>query len=438
MRNKTMNARTKLAIGASMMCFGIALGALIIFSLVGVAHTVRAQDAPAEKVVYSFVPARGYLPTGVIRDGAGNLYVATGNGGGNRNCYQGCGNILKLTSPDRRPIVLYTFGRGLDNDSPFATGPTRDAKGNLYGATVTGGRSKFGTVFKLKPSGVEGILHEFPDGADDGYEPSSGLTIDSAGNLYGVTRYGGNIADCGGSGCGTIYKVTSSGDETVLYAFPGSSDGTVPEASPVLDGAGNLYGTAVEGGDLSCPLTPNKGCGTVWKLGPSGDLSVLYSFTGGADGALPAAGLAMDSFGNLYGDAFEGGNLSCGGGSGCGVVFEINSSGNFTVLYSFTDGSNDGQGPQATLLRDNNGNLYGTTVEGGDQSCSLFGSAGCGVVFKLDTSGNETILHAFAGGTADGESPESALISDGKGNLYGTTPYGGTLDGGVIFGVQAR
>jgi uncharacterized repeat protein (TIGR03803 family) len=174
----------------------------------------------------------------------------------------------------------------------------------------------------------------------------------------------------------------------------------------------------------------------VWKLDTSGNLTALYSFTGGTDGAVPAAGLVMDPSGNLYGNTFEGGNLSCEAGYGCGVVLEIGSSGNFTTLRTFSNGSDDGQNPEAALLRDSAGNLYGTTVEGGDQSCIHNGILGCGVVFKLDVSDNETILHAFAGGSTDGAVPAGALISDGKGNLYGATAYDGLSSGGSIFAIR--
>jgi uncharacterized repeat protein (TIGR03803 family) len=191
----------------------------------------------------------------------------------------------------------------------------------------------------------------------------------------------------------------------------------------------------LQGGDLNCPLNAGQGCGTVWKLDTSGNLTVLYSFMGGADGAFPEASLVMDSSGNLYGVAGEAGDLSCFSGRGCGVVFEIDSSGNFTVLHTFLGGSSDGEVPNGALLRDSAGNLYGTAQGGGDQSCEN----GRGVVFKLGSSGNETILHFFAGGTTDGEYPESALIpADGKNNLYGTTARGGLDNGGVLFQVQTQ
>jgi uncharacterized repeat protein (TIGR03803 family) len=435
-----MNSTTRFTLRTFTMCFGIALGALMILSLAGAVHTVRAQDPPAEKVAYSFRPVTGYYPTGVIGDPAGNLYVATDYGGSDESCIRGCGNILKV-SPSGQATELYAFTHGSPKNKygPIPTGLTRDAKGIFYGTTGGGGRYGLGSVFKLTPSGDEGTLHSFGSGTD-GAGPSRGPTIDSAGNLYGTTQFGGGSANCLGGGCGAIYKVTPSGSETVLYSFTAGADGAFPMATPALDAAGDLYGTAEEGGDFSCPLFPRDGCGTVWKLDTSGNFTVLYSFTGGTDGAAPIAGLILDSSGNLYGTAGYGGDLTCGAPDGCGVVFMIDSSGNFTVLHTFTGGSNDGQEPQATLLRDSAANLYGTTLTGGDQSCAdSNGEPGCGVVFKLDSSDNETLLHTFIGGTTDGALPAGgALISDGKGNLYGTTLYGGVATGGVIFEVQAR
>ena len=388
-----------------------------------------------ESVLYNFVPATGYLPSGVIRDAAGNFYAGTGNGVTNRQCNRGCGAVLEL-SPGQ-PKVLYAFGySGFSQGGPFPNTPIMDRKGNLYVATRFGGAEhSYGGVFKLTASGQGGFLYSF-QGGQDGATPVSGLTMDSASNLYGTTYIGGT--GCSQyPGCGTVYKVTPSGVETVLYRFSGGTDGAFPLAAPILDSAGNLYGTTAQGGDLTCALGQGLGCGTVWKLDTSGNLTVLYCFTGGTDGGFPEAALLSDSNGNLFGVAGVGGDLSCNGGYGCGVVFEIDSSGNFTVLHSFIGGSADGMAPLAALLRDTRGNLYGTTASGGDQACGGSG-LGCGVVFKLDPFGKETILHAFTGGTTDGEEPLSPLIPDGKGNLYGTTLYGGVANGGVLFEVKLQ
>jgi len=230
----------------STLCFGIALGALVITSLVGAAHTVRAQNPPREKVIYNFTPATGDIPTGVISDPSGNLYVATTEGGSNQSCDGGCGNILKLIPPGKA-TQLHAFTPGADSQAPVPVGAlTRDTQGNLYGATAFGGRYNFGSIFKLTASGIEGILHSFDPSAGDGYEPNTGVTIDSEGNLYGTTGLGGGVG-CGGPGCGVIYKLTHSGSETILYSFTGGTDGSEPVDSPILDAAGNLYGTASGG-----------------------------------------------------------------------------------------------------------------------------------------------------------------------------------------------
>jgi uncharacterized repeat protein (TIGR03803 family) len=430
-----MNNRKKITLRICTMCFGIALGALVILSFVGVAHTVRAQNIPSEKVILNLTLATGFGPTGVINDPAGNLYVGNAAGGSNNDCRLGCGNVLKV-SPSGQSTELYAFSAGLANEAPGPTGLVRDKEGKIYGATAAGGTNYFGSVFGLAPSGAEKTLHNFPN-LNDGRYPDGGLTMDSAGNLYGVTYEGGGTG-CEGDGCGVAYKVTLSGTATVLYSFTGGTDGAYPAASPIVDASGNLYGTATVGGNLSCPLNiDGTGCGTVWKLDTSGNFSVLYAFTGTTDGAAPYAGLVMDSSANLYGAAAGGGNLSCAPPNGCGTIFEINFSGNFSVLYSFAGGANDGAFPRAALVLDSAGNMYGTTEEGGDLSCSVGAPDGCGVVFKLTASGSETILHAFAGGTTDGAQPIAAALStDGKGNLYGTTGFGGSANGGVIFAVK--
>jgi uncharacterized repeat protein (TIGR03803 family) len=397
------------------------------------ARTVRAQSPAAEKIVFNFRPATGNFPTGVIRDAAGNLYVPTDMGGSSGRCHLGCGNILKV-SPSGQPTVLYAFTPTSSKIGPGPSGLVRDAKGILYGATGGGGHHGRGSVYKLAPSGAEKTIHNFDPAAGDGDTPGP-VTMDSAGNLYG-TSYSGGGTGCGGSGCGIVYSLTSSGSETVLYSFTGGTDGQFPEGTVILDASGNIYGTTTQGGDLDCPLFPGDGCGTVWKLDTSRNLTVLYSFTGGTDGAIPGAGLAMDPSENLYGVAGYGGDFSCNPGFGCGVAFEFDTTGNLSVLHAFAGGPDDGQAPNSTLLRDSAGNLYGTTAAGGDLSCILVDNPGCGVVFKLDTSDNETILHAFTGGTTDGEGPESTLVSDGKGNLYGVTPLGGIANGGVIFAVK--
>jgi len=256
-------------------------------------------------------------------------------------------------------------------------------------------------VFKLDPTGKETVLHSFAGAPTDGAFPVSGLIRDKAGNFYGTTRFGG------ASDFGTVFKLDSTGKETVLYSFTGGDDGGDLQAGVVRDSAGNLYGTTIEGGTF--------GVGVVFKLDPTGKETVQYHFTGGADGALPYARLVRDKAGNLYG-------ATAYGGLGCGVVFRLDSTGNETVLYSFTCGA-DGAQPRAGLLRDKAGNLYGTTESGGNSNF--------GVVFKLDITGEETVLHTFTG--PDGLQVDAGLVRDPKGNLYGTTVGGGASGNGVVF-----
>jgi hypothetical protein len=187
------------------MCFGIALGALVILSLVVAAHTARAQNPPAEKVIHNFRPATGYYPRGMTRDAAGNLYVATLNGGSNASCVRGCGNILKV-SPSRVATELYAFISGTPKTSPAPFGPTLGAKGILYGVTAGGGHYKVGSVLELAPSGTEKTLHNFDPATGDGYYPSSGLTVDVTGNLYGATATGGGTIGCKGEAVASLTR----------------------------------------------------------------------------------------------------------------------------------------------------------------------------------------------------------------------------------------
>jgi uncharacterized repeat protein (TIGR03803 family) len=214
---------------------------------------------------------------------------------------------------------------------------------------------------------------------------------------------------------------------TVLHNFNGT-DGSVPTGELVRDAAGNLYGTALFGGVAGCGF----GCGTVFKLDKAGKETVLYSFSGGNDGGNPVSGLVRDTAGNLYGTTRYGGDLSCLSGSGCGVVFKVDTTGKLTVLYSFIGGA-DGADPEAGLALDAKGSLYGTTYYGGTGPCSDFGRVGCGIVFKLDTKQKETILYSFTHG-ADGAHPMAGLIHNAAGNIYGSTAGGGDFTCNPQFG----
>lgn len=294
--------------------------------------------------------------------------------------------------------VVYAFD-GSGGFAPQGT-PVADGAGNLYGTTA-GGCGYYGIVYKLAPDGAQTVLHCFK-GKRDGAYPYGGLLRDSKGNLYGTTTEGGINNN------GTVFRVAPDGKEKVLYAFTGGSDGATPYAGLIRDKANNLYGTTYWGG------TGNSGI--IFKLTPQGAETVLYTFSGGGDGANPLGNLMEDAAGNLYGTA------SWGGGNFAGTVFKLAPDNSLTTLYTFTNQS-DGGHPYGGVIADKSGNLYGTTAYGG---------AGYGTVFMLAPNGAETVLHDFAGGS-DGENPQAGLIADKAGDLYGTTLLGGAGGYGTIF-----
>jgi uncharacterized repeat protein (TIGR03803 family) len=341
--------------------------------------------------------------------------------------------------------VLHSFTRNTDGKFPQAT-LVFDGAGDLYGTTYFGGEFRTncdhlgcGVVFRLAPNSggnwTESVLYSFA-GGKDGLGPQAGLILDGAGNLYGTTVAGGDLNECSHFGCGVVFKLAPNSNgswtESVLYKFTGGADGSGPFAGLIFDGAGNLYGATASGGLLAGSCS-TFGCGVVFKLTPNSNgswtESVLYRFTGGSDGFGPSSDLIFDAAGDLYGTTVEGGDSNCGGKFGCGVVFKLapNVSGSWseTVLHRFS-WSRDGAFPDGGLVFDGVGDLYGTTASGGN-SHDCFGD-GCGVVFKLtpnaDGTWAESVLKRFAG-SKGGADPFAGLIFDMAGNLYGTTPQGG-------------
>jgi uncharacterized repeat protein (TIGR03803 family) len=364
-----------------------------------------------ETTLYSFAGAPGGTEpaAGVCRDSKGNLYGAAASGGKTN-----FGLVYKL-DPSGHETVLYSFQGGAGGERPYYT-PAIDGAGNVYGA-ASGGADGFGVVYEIDTSGQETVLHTFTGGDDGGYP--SVVILDKAGDVYGTAWYG----EAGG---GVVYKIDPAGQQTVLYSFTGGPDGGFPN-SLTLDGAGNLYGTAQSGG---------AGAGVVFELDASGSETVLYTFPVdsygvGPEGADPV-GVVLDSAGNLYGAAGAGGSDTS---VGSGLVFELDSAGSYTVLYRFTGGA-DGGGPVSAPLLGPTGDLYGTTIGGGVTGCE----GSCGVVYRVATSGKETAVYSFTGG-ADGANPQAGVIAGAKGDLYGTTPSGGkggfndlSLSGaGVVF-----
>jgi uncharacterized repeat protein (TIGR03803 family) len=370
----------------------------------GVVYEVSASGE--ETTLFDFSPASGGTTpwTGVIPGPSGNLYGTTFWGGAANH-----GVAFKVSRAGRE-TVLYSFTGGSDGSGPMG-GLALDSAGNLYGTTTAGGAGRHGVVYEVGPSGNEAVLYTFTGGLDG--DAPNGVFRDAAGDLYG-TAYGG-----GGSNAGVVFKVDPGGRETVLYAFTGGSDGGNPYAGVIADSAGNLYGTTTAGGPANV--------GVVYMVDPGGNETVLCSFTGlGADGGLPHGGVIRDSAGNLYGTTAAGGAWGQGQ-QGEGVVFKLDPGGNYSAIYTFTGGA-DGGGPLAGVVRDSGGNLYGTTSGGGMSNCDF----GCGVVFELDASGQETVLHSFTGG-ADGSVPYVGVILDSAGSLLGTASAGGTGAGGVVY-----
>jgi uncharacterized repeat protein (TIGR03803 family) len=315
--------------------------------------------------------------------------------------------------------VLHNF-TGSNGEGPYA-GLIRDAAGNLYGTTSEGGSSGDGVVFKLNPDGKKTVLYSFT--GVDGNSPND-VIPDDYGNLYGTT-YAGGTGQCQsefGTGCGTVFRLDMMGNETVLHSFTGGADGAFPFAGVILDAQGNLYGTAANGGDVSS--CNGSGCGVVFRLDATGEEIVLYSFTGGTTDGCNPAGSLLRHRGSLYGTTY-----SCGA-SGYGTVFKVDTSGTETVLHSFAGGKTDGAEPYAGLVRNADGLLYGTTVYGG--------ASGDGTVFKVSETGKETVLHNFAGGATDGEYPYAGITLDAMGNLYGDTFQGGPSNWGTVFELSTK
>jgi uncharacterized repeat protein (TIGR03803 family) len=345
----------------------------------------------------------------------------------------GLSSVAPAHAAKAREKSLYSFKAG--DDGAFPQGEVViDAQGNIFGVAESGGGSGCGgggcgVVFKLARGGSETVLHAFASG-DDGAFPIAGPVMNSAGDLYGVTLNGG--AQCG---CGAIYKIAPNGAESIVYAFKGGKDGASPLGRLALDAKGNLYGTTSAGG-VDCNGF-GVGCGTVFKFEPAtGKHKVLYSFAGGgSDGVYPAAGVTLGKDGAFYGTAANGGVDCDGAGQGCGVVYRVTTKGDEKVLYAFAGGA-AGANPAGGVAMDADGALWGTTNNGGID-CDGSG-AGCGVAYKLSPDGTVTTLHVFKGGE-DGAYPRATLYLDGLGGAYGTTVEGGgENDGGVVFRVDSK
>ena len=362
----------------------------------------------------SFNGTDGSVPAAsLVQATDGNLYGTT--------AYTGTfadGTAFKITTAGTL-TTLYNFcAQPNCADGGDAAGLVLATDGNFYGTTLLGGAYGYGTVFKLTPTGTLTTLYSFcmQTGCPDGSYPAGGVVQGTDGNFYGTTEDGGlvNSSYCP-DGCGTVFKITSTGTLTTLHKFVGT-DGIEPVAGLAQGTDGNFYGTTYAGGNLRwC----DWGCGTVFKITPGGTLTTLYSFCaqyGCTDGGVLESALVQATDGNFYGTAYN------GGFNGLGSVFKITPGGTLTTLHTFT--GTDGSYPQATLVQATDGNLYGTASGGGANN-------DYGTIFKITLGGTLTTLHSLA--ETDGAYPWAGLVQATDGNLYGTASHGGTYNDGTVF-----
>ena len=402
--------------------------------LVLCAMTAVALPAQTFTSLFSFDFADGYYPSaGLVQGTDGNFYGTTAYGGPNAcNSGSGCGTVFKITSGGTLTTLYNLCSQGgtscTDGEYPDA-GLIQATDGNLYGTTVAGGANAYGTVFKITTGGTLTTLYSFcpQSGCSDGQNPKQ-LIQATDGNFYGTT--GGGGANHGG----TVFKITPSGAMTTLYnSF---TEGEGPSAGLVQAANGDFYGTTSFGGANADCL--GSGCGSVFRITQSGTLTTVYSFcsqggTSCTDGAYPVGGLIQATDGNFYGTTESGGVNHCISGlvsEGCGTVFRITTGGTLTTLYNFCSlggtSCTDGKVPTAGLIQATDGNLYGTTAEGG--------ANGYGTVFEISPTGPMFSLHSFAG--AYGAYPYAGLVQATNGAFYGTTAEGGASGDGTVFSLS--
>jgi uncharacterized repeat protein (TIGR03803 family) len=399
-------------------------------SLCIVLWAAAAAILPAQTFIklVDFTGPNGWEPFGALIQGPdGNLYGTTAGGGANCTTDYGCGTIFKM-SPTGTVTVLYSFCPVTgcsDGDSPRA-GLILADDGNFYGTTVGGGNGP-GTVFKVTPGGTLTTLYRFSN--SDGAGPSAPLIQGPDGTFYGTTAFGGDLSDCGGSGCGTVFKMTPSGSLTTLHQFNGT-DGEFVAAGLAQAPDGSLYGTTEVGGANNlCPTPWGTGCGTAFKLTTSGTFISLYSFcslSSCADGALPLGGLIHLPDGHFYGTTSVGGTAT-GCNSvympTCGTVFQLLPGGALTTVSNLTKSM--GGVPFTGLALGNEGGLYGTTTDGGIDD---------GTIIRIAPGGGITVLASFNG--TNGAQSNGTIFQATSGIFYGTTQLGGSASQGTAYSLN--
>jgi uncharacterized repeat protein (TIGR03803 family) len=358
------------------------------------------RSARMEQIVHPFGsgPNDGWYPYSGLVNVEGVLYGTTSTG-----TKSSAGTVYSVTSSGAYAMVYAFPTNGSNGSIPFAAPIGID--GTLYGTTTSGGSNGDGVVYAISTSGSASVLHSFAGGNGDGSTPFSGLT-NVGGALYGMTYRGG------ASNLGTVFTITTSGGESVLYSFAGGSDGELPEFGGLTGLKGVLYGVTPYGG--------TNGDGIVFKITSSGKETVLHNFGGSADGAVPEASL-LDVRNVLYG------TTEAGGAHGHGTVFTITPTGKEKVIYSFGAPPADGEGPRGGLTRVHD-MLYGMT--------ELGGANGDGLIYRITESGKESALYSFAGGS-DGNEPYGQLVFAG-GRFFGTTYEGGSSNAGTLFSLRGK
>jgi uncharacterized repeat protein (TIGR03803 family) len=363
----------------------------------------QVNNTTITSILYSFGASAtdGTSPqASLIQASDGKLYGTTYSGGA-----QNAGTLFSITRSGTESI-LYSFTDGHDGKGPTAA-PVQATDGSFYGTTSTGGSNDEGVLYAVTPAGVETVLYTFAANVNGG-SPGGNLIQATDGKLYGTAADGGIASQ------GVLYSVDTSGTELVVYTFTGGIKPKLPSNGVIQGSDGNFYGTTTGGG-----VSNN---GTIYSATPAGVLTVLYSFSGGADGGLPLGGLVQATDGNFYG------TTQSGGTSGRGTVFKITPGGSYSVLYSFSSAAADGSGPSAGLIQASDGNLYGTTFSGGTYNS--------GTVFQVTLGGVEKVMYTFQGGTTDGAHPDAGLVQGSDGSFYGTTQSGGTHSKGTVFKVS--
>jgi len=318
-----------------------------------------ASAATGERIIHDFTGGTGGAHPQIEPLKKGNdYYGVTVSGGGSTNCEGGCGTVYRLSG--REVSILHAFKGGDNGYAPV--GPLIVYNQEFYGTTYYGGANDLGTIYKLSGDGTYTVLYSFVGGTQ-GLNPYGKLVADAEGSIYGLAS--GGVGNCFGGPCGTVYKLTAAGEYSVLHAFdPLKGEGTSASYGLVKDSEGNFYGTTTFGGTGSGDQCSLYGCGTIYKITPEGVITFIRNFEGGVvDGSKPYGGLTIDANDNLYGTTYEGGGFE--DNTGLGTVYKLTPTGQFTILHSFHRNGADAVLPYIGVSLDAQGNLYGASYYGG-------------------------------------------------------------------------